>query len=36
MRDYNVFNHTENGMLQAKIIMTQLAMLCLEPNVFIS
>jgi len=36
MKNYNVFNHTVNDMLQAKIIMTQLAMLCLEPNVTVS
>ncbi|KIE48212.1 hypothetical protein U732_4023 [Clostridium argentinense CDC 2741] len=36
MRSYNVFNRTVNDMLQAKTIMTQLAMLCLEPNVSIS
>ncbi len=36
MRSYNIFNHTVSDMLQAKIIMTQLAMLCLEPNVTVS
>ena len=36
MRNYNIFNCTVNDMLQAEIIMTQLAMLCLEPNVTVS
>jgi hypothetical protein len=36
MRNYNIFNRTVSDMLQAKIIMTQLAMLCLEPNVTVS
>ena len=36
MRSYNIFNRTVSDMLQAKVIMTQLAMLCLEPNVTVS
>ncbi len=33
MRSYNLFYSAVNKMLQAKTVMTQSAMLCLEPNV---